>query len=108
MLLARKLYREIRAQKGQASAVLVVTSLGVFLFVAFAGAYLDLRGSYADTRARLALAELHVDVTQADASDLARVAALPRVHTVAGRSVVSLPVTIGDELVDLRVLSLPD
>ena len=108
MLLARKLYREIRAQKGQAAAVLVVTSLGVLLFVAFAGAYLDLRDSYADTRARLALAELHVDVTSADESDLARLAALPGAHAVAGRSVTSLPVTIGQERVELRVLSLPD
>ncbi|HEX6836485.1 MAG TPA: ABC transporter permease, partial [Polyangia bacterium] len=108
MLLARKLVRELRMQKGQAIAVFAVTSLGVLLFVASAGAYLDLRDSYADTRARLALGELHVDVATADGDDIARVAALPHVRAVEGRRVSPVPVDIGSERVELRLLSLPD
>jgi putative ABC transport system permease protein len=108
MLLARKLYRELRGQKGQALAVFIVTALGVLLFVATAGAYLDLRDSYADTRARLALAELHVDVTGADPADVAKIAAMPRVRAAEGRTVTSVPVDIGDERVALRLISLPD
>jgi putative ABC transport system permease protein len=107
VLLARKLVREIRLQKGQAVAVFVVTAMGVLLFVASAGAYLDLRDSYADTRTRLALAELHVDVSGVDGAEVARVAALPRVRTAVGRTVTSLPADIGDERVELRLLSLP-
>ena len=108
MLLARKLMRELRMQKGQAFAVFAVTSLGVLLFVASAGAYLDLSASYADSRARLALAQLHVDVTTAGAADVTQTAGLPHVRAVEGRAVTSLPVDIGDERVELRLLSLPD
>ena len=108
MLLARKLVREIRMQKGQALAVFVVTSLGVLLFVASAGAYRDLRDSYADSRERLALAALHVDVSATDSGDVARAAALPNIRAVEGRAVTSLPVDIGEERVELRLLSLPD
>ena len=62
MLYATKLLRELRSQLGQTTAVFCVTALGVLLFVASAGAYLDLRTSYSHTRAQLALADLHIDV----------------------------------------------
>jgi len=110
-LYARKLGRELRRQKGQVIAVTIVTALGVMLFVASAAAYLDLKGSYASTRHRLALADLTVDaeVTHADA---VRVAEASAASTVEVRTVAELPVRIDHDghpaRVQLRVLSLPD
>ena len=108
MLLARKLFRELWTQKGQVLAVLAVTSLGVALFAASAGAYVDLRDSYAATRARLALAGLHVDADDVTAADVARVAALPGARAAESRLVAPVPLTLGDERVELRLISLPD
>jgi len=111
LIALRKLWRELRAQLGQTTAVLVVIALGVMLFVASAGAYDDLRQSYADTQARLAQADIHVDVTQASASDVERVRLLPGVAAADARVVAVLPVRIRraavDDRVALRVLSLP-
>ena len=70
----------MRAQLGQTLAVLVVIALGVMLFVASAGAYEDLRRSYADTQTRLAQADLQIDVTNVSAKDVDQMRAL---HGVA-------------------------
>ncbi len=111
MIALRKLSRELRAQLGQTIAVVVVVALGVMLFVASAGGYEDLRQSYADTQARLAQADLQVDVTRVSASDVERVRSLPGVASVDTRVVATLPVRIRrgaiEERVALRVLSLP-
>ena len=65
MIALRKLLRELRAAaRARRIAVVVVVALGVMLFVASAGAYEDLRQSYADTQTRLAQADIQVDVTQ--------------------------------------------
>ena len=111
MIALRKLLRELRAQLGQTIAVVVVVALGVMLFVASAGAYEDLRRSYADTQARLAQADVTVDATRVSASDVERARALPGVASVDSRVVTTVPVRIrrgtGEERVALRVLSLP-
>ncbi len=111
MIALRKLLRELRTQLGQTIAVVVVVALGVMLFVASAGAYEDLRQSYADAQARLAQADIQVDVTQVATSDVERVRALPGVASVDSRVVAMLPVRIRrgaiEERVALRVLSLP-
>ncbi len=109
MLLARKLGRELRQQKGQTLAVIAVTALGVLLYVASAGGYLDLRDSYADTRARLALADLHVDVPRIAASEVRDVARIDGVTRAEARVITALPVRIGEHesRVELRVLSTP-
>ncbi|HVV85481.1 MAG TPA: ABC transporter permease [Kofleriaceae bacterium] len=106
-MLGRKLARELRHQKGQSAAVLVLVALGVMLFIASAGAYVDLRDSYASTRARLALADLHVDVDRLDAAELRAIAVLPGVVTAEVRTVAEVPARIGRRRVELRVLSLP-
>lgn len=110
MLYAKKLVRDLLRQKGQALAVLVVTALGVFLFVASAAGYRDLESSYADTRARLALADLHVTVPAVSSAELASVRATPGVATAEARVVTALPVVAprGGSRVELRVLSLPE
>ena len=111
MIALHKLLRELRAQLGQTIAVVVVVALGVMLFVASAGAYEDLRQSYADTQARLAQADIQVDVTRTSTSDVERVRTLPGVASVESRVVAMLPVRIRrgtiEERVALRVLSLP-
>lgn len=111
MLFARKLFRDLLAQKGPSLAVLVVTALGVMLFVSSAGAYRDLRDSYAHTRARLALAGLRADAARVDPADVSRAAAIPGVAAAEARMVVEVPVSPpgGPSLrAALRVLSLPD
>ena len=60
--------------------MLAVTSLGVLLFITSASGYLDLKQSYADTCARLALAGLHVDVPSLVRGATGRVARLPGVR----------------------------
>lgn len=112
MLLTKKLVRELWRQKGQALAVLSVTFLGVLLFVASGAAYVDLDGSYRETRERLALADLHVAVTTATDRDVERLRTLPSVAAADGRAVVELPVEIPGATppprLALRVVSLPD
>ena len=108
-MLGKKLARDLRRQRGQVIAVLAVIALGVMLFVASAGAYVDLRDSYAHTRHELALAGLHVDVTdRVTRDDVARIAALPGVTAADAREIVELPVRVDDDHAQLRLLSLPD
>lgn len=108
-MLFRKLLRDLRRQPGQVIAVLAVIALGVMLFVASAGAYLDLRDSYAHTRRELALADLHVDVTvRVTGADVARVAAQPGVAAAEARDLVEVPVLVDDAHAQLRLLSLPE
>lgn len=110
MIYARKLLRDLLAQKGQVIAVIAVTALGVLLYVSSAAAYRDLRNSYAATRTKLALARLHVDVDAPDADDLAKIRAIPGVATADTRMIAEVPVThgAGETHAALRVLSLPD
>ncbi len=109
MLLARKSWRQLRASRGQAIAVFCVMALGVMLFVASAGAYVDLRDSYGATRRTLALADFHASVAPFDAGDTTHVASLPEVASVESRVVASLPVLVRKRTrADLRVMSLPD
>ncbi len=112
MLLLRKLGRELWQQKGQTLAVLAVTALGILLFVSSGGAYLDLRTSYAHTRQKLKLAELHVDVTQVSPVQLAKVRAIPGVRAVDARVIAELPGEVAQggatSRIALRVLSLPE
>ncbi|HTL35646.1 MAG TPA: FtsX-like permease family protein [Kofleriaceae bacterium] len=90
-------------------AVLAVIALGVMLFVASAGAYVDLRDSYTHTRHELALADLHVDLTdRVTADDVAHVATLPGVALADAREIVELPVRVGADHAQLRLLSLPE
>lgn len=108
----RKLWRDLRQQKGSTIAVLVVAALGVLLLVASAGAYEDLRDSYAATRVRLALAGLHVDAASVTEADRAAVAALPDVAIAETRAVAEVPVAPSKKVpglrATLRILSLPD
>jgi putative ABC transport system permease protein len=110
MLYARKLGRELRRHGGSTLAVLTVTALGVMLFVASAGAYRDLRDSYAATRSRLALAGLHIEAADLTAEDVRRAAALPGVAVVEARVVTEIPVSPGVAAgrAALRVISMPD
>jgi len=109
-LLARKSWRQLRAQRGQGLAVFAVMALGVMLFVASAGAYLDLRQSYAETKRTLALAAWHVDVAPLAPGDVARLASLPDVGALEPRVVTQVPVMLAkrSDRVDLRLISLPD
>jgi putative ABC transport system permease protein len=108
-MLGRKLWRDLRRQRGQVIAVLAVIALGVIMFVASAGAYVDLRDSYTHTRNELALAGLHVDMTEpVTAEDVARISALPSVTRVDRREIAELPVRVDDDHAQLRILSLPE
>ncbi|MEZ4296285.1 MAG: FtsX-like permease family protein [Polyangiaceae bacterium] len=109
---ARKLWRDLRAQKGSTAAVLVVAALGVLMLVASAGAYSDLRDSYTSTRVKLALAGLHVDAVSVTEADRVAVSALPDVAIAETRTVAEVPVAPSKKVpglrATLRILSLPD
>ncbi len=110
MLYVKKLLRDLRAQKGQAVAVMAVTALGVMLFVASAGAYRSLRDSYAVTRTRLALARVHIDMTAVTAADVAKIRGIAGVGTADARIVIEVPVSRDNESetrATLRILSIP-
>jgi putative ABC transport system permease protein len=108
-MLGRKLRRDLRRQRGQVLAVLAVIGLGVIMFVASAGAYVDLRDSYTHTRHELALADVHVDTTdRVTAEDVARIVAMPSVATADRREIAEVPVIVGGDHAQLRILSLPE
>ncbi|MBI1949223.1 MAG: ABC transporter permease [Deltaproteobacteria bacterium] len=112
-VLATKLRRELFAQPGQAVALLLVTALGVLLFVATAASYADLDASYAHSRARLALADLHADTQPVAAADVERVRAQPGVTAALARVQTSVPAHLPQpgkraRPIELRLVSLPD
>lgn len=118
MLLLRKAFREAARQKAQTGVLLLVQTLGVALYVACYGGYLDLRDSYASSREALALADVHADVQGVDKSQVAAVRGVEGVTRAEGRLRVSLPVELpqgrlsdterGPVSIEARFLSLPD
>jgi putative ABC transport system permease protein len=108
MLLARKSWRQLRRERGQALAVFVVMGLGVMLFVGSAGAYLDLRTSYEHTRRALALADVHVETAPITDADARAVSSLAEVADAEPRAVASVAAVVADRRAELRLLSLPD
>lgn len=112
-VLATKLRRELFAQRGQALALLLVTALGVLLFVATGASYADLDASYAHSRSRLALADLHADTRPITAADVERVRAQPGVTAALARVQTSVPAQLAQpgkraRPIELRLVSLPD
>lgn len=118
MLLLRKALRELVRQKAQTAVLLLVQVLGVALYVACYGGYLDLRDSYARSREALGLAQVHADVRGVDEQQVDAARAVHGVARAEGRLRVSLPVDLpegrvtetqqGRVTIEGRFLSLPD
>lgn len=118
MLLLRKALRELARQKAQTAVLLLVQILGVALYVACYGGYLDLRDSYARSREALGLAQVHADVRGVDEQQIEAARGADGVARAEGRLRVSLPVDLpegrvtetqqGRVTVEARFLSLPD
>ncbi|HEY4223756.1 MAG TPA: FtsX-like permease family protein, partial [Myxococcota bacterium] len=112
-ILAHKLARDLRAQRGQLLALVLVQGLGVTLFGASYAGYLNLGESYRHSNEQLALAAVHAEINSPglDDDDVARVAALPGVARAIGRSVFIAPLALSpsaSSTIDARVISLPD
>ena len=103
-----KLRREIAAHKGQFAAVVVIVLLGVAVFGAYYGAYLNLQDSYDHTFDRLGFS--HLTVSGGDTGRFAaEAAAVPGVAAVETRVVADVPFRVkGDHELLGRVVGLPD
>jgi putative ABC transport system permease protein len=116
-MLRLKWLREFGRQRALNAAVVVVTALGVSLFVSSYNGYLNLRESYADTQHKLALADLHLGVENLTAEDIRKIQTLSGVERVENRIETSLITHLGSGVdfegrrgmvdAELRVLSLP-
>lgn len=71
-VLLLKALRDLKAQRAQTIALIVIVTLGVACFVAFAGAYRDLSTSYNHTYEQLRFADVTLAVEGMPASEAAR------------------------------------
>ncbi len=101
----KKSLRDLRRQRPQVIAVAVTVMLGVALFIASAGAFQNLHGSYERTYDRLGFADL--TATGGDALRLADAATGAGAGAVTVRTLVDPPLLVeGTKLVG-RVIGLP-
>lgn len=101
----RKAVRDLRRQTTQAVAVALTIALGVTLYIASAGAFRNLSGSYAHTYDRLHFADLTAAGGDPQAvSAAARAAGADRVAT---RTVLDPPLLVRDTKLIGRVIGLP-
>ncbi|MBI5498335.1 MAG: ABC transporter permease [Deltaproteobacteria bacterium] len=117
-MLRRKVFREVLRQGGQAIAVALVMGLGVMMFVASYGGYLDLSASYDHSMDRMHLADWTLALDDVTAEEVARVARVDGVAAADARLVADLPVTLprgrlaedreGEVVLQGRIISLPD
>lgn len=104
--LRRKLLRDIRHQRGQFAAIVMLILMGTALFVASYDAYRNLDRSYRRMFDDLRFAD--VQISGGDATAIAdRVRDLAGVRTVTTRSVVEVPVRVDDETLVGRVVGIP-
>ncbi len=101
----KKALRDLRRQRGQVIAVAITIMLGVTLYIASAGAFRNLSGSYAHTYDRLHFSD--VVATGGDAAQVADAARAAGATAVATRTQVDPPMLIdGTKLVG-RVVGMP-
>ncbi|MBC7298787.1 MAG: ABC transporter permease [Demequina sp.] len=102
----RKSFRDLARQRAQVGAVGVTILLGVMLYVATAGAFLNLSDSYQKTYDRLHFADLVA--TGPDARAAADAALSAGAATAITRIQVDPPMRIGGTALVGRVISMPD
>lgn len=101
-----KLRRDLRRQRGQFVAITVTVLLGVALFVASYDAYRGLEASYRQAYVDTRFANL--TVTGGDVDRVAAAAeASPGVEAVQRRTQADLPVSVGGDKFEGRVVGLP-
>jgi putative ABC transport system permease protein len=105
-LLRRSLVRDIRGRRAQFAAIGATILLGVALFAASFDAFQNLNASYRQLYEDLAFADL-VAVGGDPEVVAARLAADPAVEAVTTRSVVDVPIRVGDRRFLGRVVGLP-
>ncbi|NYI40113.1 ABC transporter permease [Demequina lutea] len=102
----RKGFRDLARQRAQVSAVGVTIMLGVMLYVATAGAFLNLSDSYRQTYDRLHFADLIA--TGPDAQAVADAALTAGATAAITRIQADPPMRINGTALVGRVISLPD
>lgn len=108
-VLARKVGRDLRAQRAQSLALGGVVALGITTFVALVGAYLDLSGSLDRTTEALRMPDAWVSLADGPASVADEAAAVPGVAAAEARLVVDTGLQLdGGGQARARVVSLPD
>ncbi|MGC1210979.1 MAG: FtsX-like permease family protein [Micromonospora sp.] len=98
-----KTRRDLRRRLAQFTAVAVTVLLGVLLYVASQDAYRNLRASYDQTYARLHFADLTATGPTADRS----VMDVPGVAAVTTRTSIEVPLAIGADKLQGRIVGLP-
>jgi putative ABC transport system permease protein len=104
--LNRKLWRDIRRQRGQFIAIAVTVFLGVTMFVASYDSYLNLRASYAATHTEFAFA--NVTFVGGDVAAMSNeIRGDEGVESVLVRTVADHPLRIGELKMLGRVVGMP-
>ena len=101
----RKALRDLRRQRTQVAAVALTVMLGVGLYIASAGAFQNLNGSYQQTYDRLHFADLVA--TGGDPDLVASAATGAGAASVMVRSQIDAPMVIQDTKLLGRVIGLP-
>ncbi|MDO8737000.1 MAG: FtsX-like permease family protein [Thermoleophilia bacterium] len=107
-MLLLKTWRDIKARKGQFSALIILVALGITSFVAFVSGYYNLTASADQANSELKLADFTVHVVDAPRSAVDGLKNIPGVAAVQGRLVIDTGVDL-DENTQLtgRVISVP-
>ncbi len=103
--LSRKRRRDVKRQRWQFIAVGATVVIGVMMFAATYDSYLNLTASYEQTYERLFFADM--TITGGDEDLPARLEAIDGVETVTVRHTADLPITIGLNTLQGRLIGMP-
>ena len=106
-MLTLKIWRDIKARKGQFAGLILLVTLGVAIYMAFVGAAMDLRSSADLANETFRLADFETKVVGAPASVVDELELVDGVAAVQGRLIVDTGLTVGDEEVAMRVIGVP-
>ncbi|RME12534.1 MAG: ABC transporter permease, partial [Ardenticatenia bacterium] len=104
----RKLWRDIRANRGQTAALVLLIALGIASFMAMIGAYRDLSLSYEHTYEQLKFADLTIKVLGAPQTVVDEIAQIEGVQAAMGRYVVDTGYDAGETTLRARLIGIPD
>ncbi len=106
-MLTLKIWRDMKARKGQFAGLILLVTLGVAIYMAFVGAAMDLRSSADLANETFRLADFETKVVDAPTSVVDELEQVDGVAAVQGRLIVDTGLTVGDEEVAMRVIGIP-
>lgn len=107
-ILFRKLLRDVREAKGQFISILIIVIIGVMFYSGINATYRNLSLASEKYYREYRFADIFADIYKAPESVVERIGALPYVKMATGRVVQDEKMTISNENVTVKLVTLPD